>query len=164
MWVFSKLNDIETNPSIFILYHLIGKIPQMTEEPSNTIQLCKKINELKDLPDLTEDENVEIQIYGVQLLVSNKGSKNRMLAKALWLSWLNKIGYVLGTISIGIGGYTWWILGFAIGTWWAFGAARMASQKQNHEPGPAWEMPVYIIIHLLVLCGLFGFSIFNLIK
>lgn len=164
MWVFSKLSDEKTNPSIIILDYLTGEMPQMTEEPTNTIQLCQKINEIKGLSELTEDEEVEIQKYGVQLMLSNKGSRNRMLAKALWLTWLNRIGYVLGAVSIGIGGFSWWILGFGVGTWWAFGAAKMASQKQNHEPGPAWEMPAHLIIHVLALFGLFGFSIFNLIK
>lgn len=73
MWVFSKLNDSETNPSIIILDQLTCKMPQMTSEPSNTVQLCQKINELKGLPDLTEDEKVEIQKYGVKLMISNKG-------------------------------------------------------------------------------------------
>lgn len=164
IWVFSKLSDKEINPTIIILDQLTGKTPQMTEEPINTIELCQRINEIKGLPDLTEDENVEIQKYGVQLMISNKGSRNRMLAKALWLTWLNRIGYLLGAISIGIGGFTWWILGFGIGTWWAFGAAKLASQKQSQEPGPAWEMPAHVIIHVLALCGLFGFSIFNFIK
>ena len=47
MWVFSKLSDEKTNPSIIILDHLTGEMPQMTEEPTNTIQLCQKINEIK---------------------------------------------------------------------------------------------------------------------
>lgn len=164
MWVFSKHNSEETNPSIIILEHLTGKIPNLDKKPQNTVQLCQKINEIKGINDLTEDEKVEIQEYEVQLMISNKGSKNVMLAKTLWLTWLNRIGYILGAVSIGVGGFSWWIIGLGIGTWWAHGAAKMASQKQNHEPIPAWEMPAHIIIHLAALLGLFGFSIYNIIN
>ena len=164
MWVFSKLNNSETNPSLVILEHLTGQIPILNSEPENTVQLCQKINEIQGLEDLTEDEKMEIQKYGIQVVEKNKGSKNRMMAKALWLRWLNWIGYILGAISIGVGGFSWWVLGFGIGTWWAHGAAKMASQKQRHEPGPAWEMPAHIIIHLIALLGLIGFSIYNIMK
>jgi hypothetical protein len=164
MWVYSKLSNSEIDPSVLIISQVTGKIPKMITRPSNTVELCQLNNELNGLSDLTEAEKVEIQKYGIQLVNSNDGSRSIMLAKAQWLKWLNRIGYILGIISIGIGGFTWWILGFGILTWWAFGAAKMASHKQNYEPEQAWEMPAHVIIHVLALGGLWGFSIFNIIK
>lgn len=164
MWVFSKLENKESNPSIVIIEHLIGTGSPLTNLPGSTVELCQKINELQGLADLTEDEKLDIQKYGVQVVISNDKSKNKMLAQPLMLVWLNRIGYLLGLVSILVGGFTWWIAVFGIGTWWAFGAAKLASQKQRSDPGPSWEMPAHLIIHILALCGLFGFSIYNFIK
>ena len=41
---------------------------------------------------------------------------------------------------------------------WIFGVAKMVSQKQNYELGSVWEMPAYVIIHVLALCGLLDFD------
>lgn len=164
MWVISKINNSETNPSTIILAQLIGEIPEMTNQPSTTLQLCQKINELKGLPDLTENEKVEIQKYGIQLMINSNGSKKTFFSKTLLLIRLNNIGYILGALSLIIGGFTWWILAFGYGTWLAHGAAKMANQKQNHEHSRAWEIPVHFIIHILTLIGLFGAAIFNLLK
>ena len=161
MWVMSKLNNSETNPSIVILEHLTGQIQDLRNEPQNTIQLCERINVIKGFDELTEEEIEEIQIYGIETMEANKSSKIWTLAKTYGLSWLNRIGYILGAISIGVGGFSWWIVGFAIGTWWANGAARMAAQKQDIQPGPSWEMPVHLVIHFIMLCGLISFSIYN---
>lgn len=164
MWVFSKLNNSDINPSVIILNQLTGESPPMTINISDTVQLCQKINEIKGLPDLKEEEIKEIQKYGVHLMISNEGSKNVMLAKALWVNWVNWAGYLLGAISIGIGSFNWWILVFSIGTWWAYGATKIAIQKQSTEHRPTWEKPAHIIIHILALSGLIGSSVFNLIK
>ena len=164
MWVFSKLNNSETNPSLVILEHLTGQIPNLVNEPENTVQLCQKINEIQGLEDLTEDEEIEIQRYGIQVVENNKQSKNRIISKAFWLTWLNWTGYILGAISIGIGGFSWWILGFGVGTWWAHGAAKMAARKERLAPGPGWEMPAHIIIYLIAVIGLIVFSIYNVMK
>jgi len=87
-----------------------------------------------------------------------------MLKKALWIIWIDRLGYSLGAISIILGGFSWWIIGCGVGTYWAHGAAKLAAQKQNSDTGSKWEMQVHFFIHLAVLSSLIGFSINNLLK
>ena len=167
MWLFAKQNDNSTpkaNPSIIVIEHLTGQIINLDNEPQNTVQVCQKINEIKGLGDLSEEDKIEITKYGIQLYHNSKGSKTQVFIKALWLPLLNWIGYILGSISIGIGGFSWWIVGLGIGTWWAYGAAKIAANRLNYEPRPSWEISAHMFTHIVIVLGLIGFSIYNLIK
>jgi hypothetical protein len=163
MWVTSKDINLDVNPAYFIIEQLTGNKPDLGNEPQNTVELCQVINDLNGWGSLSENEKLEIQSYGLILLNKSKKSKLEKLFNYNALKLVNWLGYLLGLISIIIGGFTWWIIGLGIGTWWATGAAKMASQKLETEPGYSWEMPVHIIIHLLALIGLIVFSIYNLI-
>ncbi|MBK6932917.1 MAG: hypothetical protein IPH12_19430 [Saprospirales bacterium] len=79
------------------------------------------------------------------------------------MSVLKWLGYGLGWFSIFYSGLSWWVMGFIIAFWWAGGAARMATQKQQTEPGPRWEMPAHIIIHIATFIGLIFTSIRHLL-
>ena len=69
---------------------------------------------------------------------------------------------ILAIVSIFVGGFNWWIIGLAIGTWWAKGATKMAIQKQVVEPGPKWELPAHYVIHITITVALIIVSVINM--
>jgi hypothetical protein len=160
LWVVSKIQNKKFNPAPFILSQLTGQ-SQCPGEPQNAVQLCEIINDVRGFDRFTHDDLQEIQNYCRAIFEAEKGSR---MSTTDWLNWT---GYLLAPVSIAIGGFSWWILGFAIATWWANGALALAAERQGAEKSlecpPAQETSVQFILHVLALGGLIGFSIYNVI-
>ncbi|MBA7518145.1 hypothetical protein ES705_10211 [subsurface metagenome] len=163
LWILSKEKDEELNPSRLIYEQLTGQTANFNSEPKNAIELCEKINEINGDEPLSEKDKVDLGTYGAILFADKEKFVKKALYQASFFKIFNWIGYIFGIISIVIGEFSWWIIGFLIGTFWANGAAKLAAQKQRSNPGPAWEMPVHIAVHLLAWLGLIIFSVINLL-
>lgn len=164
LWLLAKDKDKEGNPSRFIYQQITGQIPDFDTEPQNAIELCEVVSEKMGFEKLSEQNKVDISTFAALLLKDKEKIINRTVFKAYLKKTINWIAYAFGIVSIIIGGISWWIIGFIIGTFWANGAANLAAQKQRTEPGPKWEMPAHIFIHLIAVLGLIGFSIYNLLN
>ena len=72
--------------------------------------------------------------------------------------------YALGFFSLAISGFSWLIVGLIIAVWWARGAITMCMQKQELEGGPGWEFPLHVIVHVVLMLALCGFSFAHIFK
>jgi hypothetical protein len=162
LWINSKSKDNTKNPSIEILTFITNKVPNNTQNIENTVQLCQEINILEGLNPLTKDEELQIQAYGIQFFTEENGNPEKNLNKGKFFRILNFIGYLLSAVSLGATGLSWWTIGFIVGTWWSYGALKMAIEKQETKPGPQWELPIHGIIYLIAIIGLFITSTISL--
>lgn len=160
LWVHYKSLYPESNPSAFIINELTGQ-SFTGQEPKTAVEVMEIVGKIQGLPPLSEDERNRIAVEASMKIPGfspNNGGFNPLTGVAI-MSALKWIGYGLGLFSIFYAGFSWWVIGFIIAFWWAGGAARMAKQKQRIEPGPSWEMPAHIIIHLATFIGLIIVSI-----
>jgi hypothetical protein len=163
LWIHFKRNDPDGNPASGIIFALTDSAPPASvSKPSNTVELCAALNHIKGLPALRPEEKTEIQMYGVVAYQQAQGGFSAIRFAAV-IVWANRLGYALGVIALISQGFSWWILSVLIGTWWAYGATRMCAQKHSQDPGPAWELPACIAIHLACLIGLYGLSVTRII-
>ena len=153
----SKRNDENINPSHFILSQIFDESQSPPQTITNMVELCRFVNEKQGIGPLTNEDEEKIQMYGI--LLWREFETNSGMVK--WLNWkiiVQNASYGIGLGSILYVGFNWWIVAFMIATWWANGAAKMAAQKPEKK---SWEMTAHMIIHLLALLGLLGFSVQN---
>ena len=162
LWVSIKLDDNTINPSFYILNKLTGYTEHPVIVPTDIVELCEQINEIKGFAELTEKEQFDIQQLGVNLFLDGQSLVKKNTKVSVVFRRINTIGYILAVVSIAVAGISWFVVGFAAGNWLAYGAAKTAKQR-NDPRAPAWEMPVHIAIHLVTLVGMLGFSIYNLL-
>ena len=164
LWVHRKRVEPDSNPSAAIIFALTDSTrPSNVPEPENTVELCEAINQIKGWPPLNDGERKAIDAAGILAYEAQErgsGSINQVLK----LIWANRIGYLLGCVALIVAGFSWWILGLLVATWWAMGAARMCVQFQRTEGRPSWELPVHILIHMACLVGLYAISIYRIIQ
>ncbi|MBV6427297.1 MAG: hypothetical protein KIPDCIKN_01813 [Haliscomenobacter sp.] len=160
LWVLHKQMYPESNPSAFIIHDLTGQT-YSGSEPKTAVEVMEVIGKIKGFAPLSEQERNLIAIEASRkipgLSPNNKGISP--LAAVGIMTGLKWLGNGLGWFSILYSGWSWWVIGFIIAFWWAGGAARMAAQKQQIEPGPSWEMPAHTIIHIATFIGLISTSI-----
>lgn len=105
--ILSKEKDKELNPSSFIYEQLTGQIASFDTEPANAIELCEKINEINGGEPLTEKDKVDLGTYGAILFANKEKFVKNTLHQASFLKIFNWIGYILGIVSLVIGGLSW---------------------------------------------------------
>lgn len=164
LWIIAKDKDKDGNPSHFIYQQITGEVPDFETEPQNAIELCEVVGEKLGYEKLSEQDEIDISTYAALLYKDKDKFIKRAVFQAYFKKIINWIAYVLGILSLVIGGLNWWIIGFIVGTFWSNGAANLAAKKQRTEPGPKWVMPFHIIIYLIALVGLIVFSVINLLN
>jgi hypothetical protein len=164
MWNYAKQLEKDVNPAPIILQQLTGNIPTQENMPKTAFEVCEKINDINNLNTLSENEKSEIMEYMIDVQFRATESKTNLFLKAHFLKTLNKVGYLIAVISLIFGGFSWWVIGFAYATWLAFGATTVASKNRYKEHVKSWELPVHILLHIIALLALIGYSIFNLIN
>jgi len=160
-WFYSKRKETDPNPSIIIIKQLTGISIPSENQPKNVEELCEKINELTEIPSLSEIEKKGIQQYLIEL-VFNPPSKISFFAKTGFLKILNYLGYSIGVMSLIVAGFSWWIIGLSYATWLAHGATKVAFANKNKEFVKSWELPVHMILHFSALTGLIVFSFYRI--
>jgi hypothetical protein len=156
LWVFSKQRSEEGNPSAAIVFALLNRsMPPSVTMPQNTVQLCELINHMQESPALTDEEKKEIELFGVHSYLAQRSGKSPLIS-ARRLIHLNRLGYISGAGVMIFAGFSWWVAGFMLATWWAFGAGRMAAQMLHAGKYSEAKMRVNYVIYIVALVGLYG--------
>lgn len=159
LWLTAKQLNEKENPTTFIYIELTGKISEKYPKAKDITELCAGINDILCHQQLSEQDKIEIQKYGI---IQFRASQQNLGFVKLF-SFLTFAINILTIISLIVGGINWWIIGLAIGTWWAKGVAKMATQKQVTDPGPKWELPIHYIIHMTLVVILIVMCVKNMI-
>lgn len=160
LWVYQKLRDEERNPADGIVFALTNTLrPRDIPEPGNTVQLCEALARMIGSPPLTDDEKKSIQLAGILAYEQYRRGGGR-INWARRLVWINRVGYVLGAVALGIN-FSWWIIILIGATWSAMGAARVSSQSDDQ---PTWATPAHILLHLSLLVTLYAVSLIKIVQ
>ena len=132
-------------------------------EPNDAIELCSILSRTFGEPPLSEDGRNRLNAMALGLF--HEYSRGRGPVRFLaYLRWANRVGYLLGLVSLILSGFTWWVVGLGFAVWSCFGAARTAARMRNEGPRPSWEVPAIALMHLVALVGLYTASIAHLLE
>lgn len=160
LWVYQKLRDEERNPADGIIFALTNTLrPRDIPEPGNTVQLCEALVSMMGSPPLTHDEKKSIQLAGILAYEQQRRGGGRF-NWARRLVWINRVGYVLGAIALGIN-FSWWLIILIVATWSAMGAARISSQRDDQS---TWVTPAHILLHLTLMVTLYAVSVMMIVQ
>lgn len=160
LWLIQTEKNEDINPSDGIIFALLNKtIPQDIQKPTNIVELCQLINHLQNCPQLTHDEEMEVQIVAVQIYDSHKSFINTYNFGKM-LIWLTRIVYALAALAlfIGAGAFRWWIVGLVVATFWSRGAISMAIQGREAGDYRDSNVNFSIVIRNICLVSLFTCS------
>lgn len=160
LWLNQTEKNEDFNPSDGIVFALLNKtIPPDNQTPHNIVELCQLINQLQNCPPLTDEEEKEIQVTGIQIDESNKAVIGTY-SFGMMLIWLTRIVYALAALAlfIGAGAFRWWIVGLVVATFWSRGAISMAIQGREAGDYRDSNVNFSMVIHNICLVSLFTCS------
>jgi len=160
LWLIQKEKNEDINPSEGIIFSLLNKtIPQDSQKPNNIVELCQLINQLQNCPPLTDEEEIEIQVTGIQIYESKK-AVNGTYSFGMMLIWLTRIVYALAALALfcGAGAFRWWIVGLVVATFWSRGAISLVIQGREAGENRDSNVSFSIVIHNICLVSLFTCS------
>lgn len=164
LWIHSKTRDKETNPAHGIFFALTNETwPRSVSEVGNAIELCGVLSQAFGQPPLTEEQTKSLNARALRLFVEHSRGVGTMRFVG-YLTWANRLGYVLAAITLGLTGLSYWVIGLAVAVWSCHGAARAAVGMRREEPRPEWELPVIANLHLGTLLALYVVSILRLMS
>jgi hypothetical protein len=166
LWLIQKAKNEDINPSDGIVFALLNRpIPSDNQTPNNIVELCQLINHLQNCPPLTDDEEMEVQIVGVQIYESHKAVVNTY-SFGMMLIWLTRVGYALSALALfcGAGAFRWWIVGLVVATFWSRGAISMAIQGREEGKYGHSNVTTSIVIHNICLATLLTCSAIVIVK
>jgi hypothetical protein len=160
LWLIQTEKNEDINPSDGIIFSLLNKnIPPDNQTPNNIVELCQLINHLQNYPPLTEEEEMELQLIGVQIYRSHK-SVTKKYSLGMMLIWLTRVVYALAALALffGAGAFRWWIVGLVVATFWSRGAISMAIRGRDAGEYRDSNVSFSIVIHNICLVSLFTCS------
>jgi hypothetical protein len=162
-WLKFKTEDEDCDPAKAILMAMTGKaISKRVANPKTIPELCDAINDIKGWEPLTDEGKAEISLKAIAVYEESRATETDdevpSLGGIIALVWANRLGYLTGAVAL-FYAKSWVAAVLAFFTFWAFGATRMAIQKQNYhgEHNPR-ETNAHIAIHVVCLIALFVVS------
>lgn len=162
-WLKFKVEDEDCDPAKAILKAMTGKAKsERVPQPKTISELCDAINDIKGWEPLTDEGKAEISLRAINEYEESKVAETEDevpgLGGILALIWANRFGYLTGAVAL-FYAKSWLAALLIYFTWSAFGATRMAIQKQNYhgEHNPR-EINIHIAIHVVCLIALFVVS------
>lgn len=163
LWIHFKKLDENKNPAANIFFALTDKLwPGDIPIAQNVIELCNVLNTASGYKPLTLEERHHLNALAVHLFTQQEtGASPFQIVK--YLVWVDRIGYVLGLVTLVVAGFSWWIMVLMVAVWLFHKSALTAARMAAHEPRPSWEAPVLGFMHVGALCALIGLSVARLI-
>jgi hypothetical protein len=162
-WLKFKTEDEDCDPAKAILKAMTGKTKsKRVPNPKTIPELCDAINDLEGYGPLTDEEKAEISLKAIAVYEGSRATETDdevpSLGDIIALVWANRLGYLTGAVAL-FYAKSWVAAVLAFITFWAFGATRMAIQKQNYhgEHNPR-GINIHIAIHVVCLFALFVVS------
>lgn len=164
LWILSKHRDPDSNPAHGIYFAITEeRWPSGITEVTNAIDLCDLLSLTFGHQPLSDEERKALKAKAIYLYQQYEAGGGPLRFYS-YLTWANRIAYLLAATALVVSGFSWWVVGLVVAVFMCFGAARTAARMAKQEPRPSWEVPVIGAMHLASLIGLYTISILHLVR